>query len=67
MAELVSVEKLFKEIKDIKEDVSFIKTHMFHSDAIMTPEEGNRFDQAMKNFREGKTTPIAALKKDLGI
>ena len=67
MVGTVSIEKIFKEIKALKEDISFIKTHMFDPDTIMTSEEGRRFEQAVKEFHEGKTTSLNNVKKALGL
>ena len=64
MPEVLSVGKIFKEIKAIKEDVSFIKRHMFDPDTIMSIEESRRFEQAIKEFQEGKTISPNNLKKE---
>ena len=67
MSELITIEKVFKEIQTVKEDVSFIKKHMFDPDTIMTSEEGKRFDESMGEFHEGKTVSIDKLKNELGL
>lgn len=66
-SETVVIRKIYDELKELKKDVVFIKRHMFDPDTIMTVEEGKRFDQAMKEYQEGKTTPLSALKKELGL
>lgn len=65
--ETVSAQQITEELKAIREDLEFIKTHMFDPDTIMTIEEGRRFEQAMQELREGKTTPLSELKKELGL
>tara|TARA_Y100000310_G_scaffold329780_1_gene400252 strand:+ start:597 stop:794 length:198 start_codon:yes stop_codon:yes gene_type:complete len=60
-------QQIVQELKAIRKDVEFIKTHMFDPDTIMTTEEGRRFEQAMHELKEGKTTPLAAVKEELGL
>jgi len=67
MSETADLSRLFQELKVIKEDVTFIKKHMFDPDTIMTTEEARIFEQSIKEFKAGKTTPISKLKKELGI
>ena len=67
MAETINVKKVYDELKDLKKEVIFIKRHMFDPDTIMTTEEARRFEQAMKEFKEGKTTSHEDLKKELGL
>lgn len=59
--------QILEELKTIKIDLDFIKKHMFDPDTIMTTEEGERFEQSMKELKEGKTTPLSELKKELGL
>ena len=61
------MEHMLRELKTIKTDISFIKKHMFDPDTIMTTEESRRFEQSMNELREGKTTPLSELKKELGL
>ena len=61
------LEKVYTELQHIKKEVEFIKKHMFDPDTIMTIEEGKRFDQSMKELKEGKTTSLSALKEELGL
>ena len=64
MTESITIEKVFKEIQAVKEEVSFIKKHMFDPDTIMTSEESRRFEQALKEFHEGKTISLDKLKTE---
>lgn len=59
--------QILEELKTIKIDLDFIKSHMFDPDTIMTTEESERFEQSMKELKEGKTTPLSELKKELGL
>jgi len=67
MAETTTVKKIYSELKSLKKDVTFIKKHLFDPDAVMTTEESLRFEQAMKDLKEGKSTSLSALKKELGL
>jgi len=41
--------------------------HMVDADMIMTPEEEERFEESMKDLKEGKTTSLSDIKKELGL
>lgn len=56
-----------EELKAIRKDLEFIKTHMFDPDCIMTIDEERLFKQAMQEYKEGKTVPLSKLKKELGL
>ena len=66
MAEIVTIKKIYDEIKGLKKEVTFIKKHMFDPDTILTTEESKRFEESMKELKEGKTTPLSEVKKELG-
>ena len=67
MAEAETIKKIYNELKDLKKEVVFIKKHMFDPDTIMTTEEARRFEQSLKELKEGKTAPLSEIKKELGI
>ena len=67
MAETVTIKKIYDEIKGLKKEVTFIKKHMFDPDTILTTEESKRFEESMKELKEGKTTPLSEVKKELGL
>ncbi|MBS3156528.1 hypothetical protein J4413_04855 [Candidatus Woesearchaeota archaeon] len=67
MAEVINVKKIYDELIGLKKEIIFIKRHMFDPDVIMTSEEARRFEQAMKEFKRGKTTSYENLKKELGL
>ena len=67
MAETVTIKKIYDEIKGLKKEVKFIKKHMFDPDTIMTTEESRRFEESLKELKEGKTTSLSELKKELGL
>ncbi len=65
MAEVVNVDKLYKELLALRKEIQFIKMHMFDPDTIMTTEEEERYERAMQEYKEGKTTSLEDLKKEL--
>jgi len=67
MTEAATVDRIFDELKSLKEDVTFIKDHLFDPDTVMTIEEGKRFEQGLQELKAGKTTPLSKMKKELGI
>ena len=67
MAESLSTSRIYEELKSLREDVAFIKIHMFDPDVIMTTEEKRRFEQSMKELKEGQTTSLSHIKKELGL
>ena len=67
MAEAETIKKIYNELKDLKKEVVFIKKHMFDPDTIMTAGEARRFEQSLKELKEGKTAPLSEIKKELGI
>ena len=66
MAETMNIQ-ITEELKAIRKDLAFIKTHMFDPDTIMSVEEEQRFKQALQELKEGKTTTLSDLKKELGL
>lgn len=66
MAEIMNTQ-ITEELKAIRKDLAFIKTHMFDPDTIMNTEEERRFKQALQELKEGKTTPLSKLRKELGL
>lgn len=67
MVETKTINKIYNELRSLKKEVTFIKKHMFDPDTIMTTEESRRFEQSLKELKEGKTTPLSKVKKELGI
>ena len=67
MAETINMEKMYREILALRKEVQFIKTHMFDPDTIMTTDEEERFERAMEEYKEKKTTSFEELKKELGL
>jgi len=63
----VAMGQMVEDMQAIRKDIQFIKTHMFDPDTIMSIEEERRFQQSLEELKEGKTTSLADLKKELGL
>ena len=61
----VTLKRIHKNLESLKKEIVFIKKHMFDPDTIMSSEESRRFEQSMKELKEGKTTTLSELKKEL--
>lgn len=66
MKQVLELRKMKAEIKELKKEVSFIKKNIVDPDTILTPAEKRQVRQAMKELKEGKTTSLSELKKELG-
>ena len=59
--------KILTELKEIKKELKFIKKHMVDPDTIMTAEESKRFEESLRELKDGKTTPLSKLRKELSL
>ena len=67
MVEIINMEKMYGELLALRREVQFIRKHMFDPDTIMTTEEEERYERAMQELQERKTTSLEDLEKELGI
>lgn len=61
----IVTKRMYKELRDLKKEILFIKEHMFDPDTVMTIQEAKRFERSMKELKKGKTTSLSALKKEI--
>lgn len=47
--------QILKELKEIKADIAFIKTHIKDVDMVLTDDDIKSIRQAEKDLKEGKT------------
>lgn len=66
MAEIINMEKMYKEILALRKEVQFIKNRMVDIDLVMTSEEEVVLGEALEEHRKGKTKKVEELKKELG-
>ncbi len=65
MTELVNMDKVYREILALREEVHFIKKHIFDAE-IMANEEEIFLENALVEHKAGKTKKIDDLRKELG-
>ncbi|MBI4140122.1 hypothetical protein HY483_04130 [Candidatus Woesearchaeota archaeon] len=66
MTEAVLMEKMYKEIVELRREVTFIKHHMVNADMFLTPKDEAQLEEAMEEHKKGRTISLQALKKGLG-
>ena len=66
MVQGAEIKRIEKELKEIRNELLYIKEHMVDVDTILTEEERKIHEQSLKEYREGKTTKLVDLKKELG-
>ncbi len=56
---------IMEELKEIKIDLHYIKDHMVDVDAILTPEEEERLEESLHDFKTGKTTSLSKFEEEM--
>ena len=51
-------EQILKELKGIKADITFIKTHIRKVDVILTDDDVESLKEAERDLKEGKTKKL---------
>ena len=59
------VAMILKELREIRKELEYIKSHMLDRDSILTDEELVFLKEAEKEFEEGKTIKLEDLKREL--
>lgn len=67
MSEAIDSNEIRHELKAIREDLDFIKSHMVDVDSILTEEDYISLQEYRKEKESGTLTSHEALKKELGI
>ena len=58
---------ILSELKAIKQEISYIKSHMVDNDSIMTEDDFKELTNYRKEKKEGKLFSHHLLKKELGL
>ncbi len=58
---------ILEELKEIKQEIGFIREHMIDADSILDLEDKKAIEEAEKDFKEGKTKSLEQLKKEMGL
>jgi hypothetical protein len=62
----VTVEnRIWEELKAIREELKYIKAHMVDADTILNPDEEALLDEALKEFEAGKATKLDEFEHEL--
>lgn len=56
---------ILKELREIRKELEYIKSHMLDRDSILTDEEVVFLKEAEKEFEEGKTIKLEDLKREI--
>jgi len=57
--------EILRRLDVIKSELDFIKEHMVDIDMIMIPEEEKRFEESLQDLKEGRTTSLEDLEKEM--
>jgi hypothetical protein len=50
--------RIWEELKAIREELEYIKAHMVDADTILTPDEAALLEEALEEFEAGKATRL---------
>ncbi|OBZ34816.1 hypothetical protein C7960_0741 [Methanohalophilus euhalobius] len=67
MSEVIDSVEIVHELKAIREDLDFIKSHMIDIDSIMTEDDNLSLNQYRSEKRAGTLISHEELKKELGL
>ena len=59
-------QQVAEELKAIRADLNFIKEHMVDIDTILTLEEEKKLDEAIEEYKSGKTVSLEDFEKEAG-
>lgn len=57
-------QQIMEELRAIKTDLEYIKEHMVDVDTILTPEEEERLNESLKDYKEGKTISVEKFERE---
>ena len=67
MHDVINSKEIIYELKAIRKDLDFIKSHMVDKDSILTEEDYLSLQEYRKDKDSGRLTSHEELKKELGI
>jgi hypothetical protein len=56
--------RIWEELKAIREELEYIKAHMVDADTILTPDEEALLEVALEEFEAGKTTKLDEFERE---
>ena len=60
---VTEVKQILDELKTIKEELDYIKIHMVDIDTVLTPEEEERLEESLSDFKAKKTISLENFDK----
>ncbi len=57
--------QILDELKVIRMELEYIKEHMVDVDTVLTPEEEERLNESLSDFKEGKTTSLTEFELEM--
>jgi len=67
MPEVIDSREIVHELRAIRDDLDFIKSHMMDVDSIMTEEDHLSLNEFRSEKNAGKLTSHEELKRELGL
>lgn len=61
----MTTNQILEKLDKMEKDISYIKQHMIDADSILTPEETERLEESLQEFKEGKTTSLEDSEKEM--
>lgn len=58
-------QEILRRLDKMQIDINFLKNHMVDVDCILTPEEEDRLEESLEEFRQGKTTSLEDFEKEM--
>jgi len=60
----ITIEKIYDELKGIKREIHYIRTHMIDSDTVLTPQEEVELNESLKDLERNNTSSLEDIKRD---
>ncbi len=64
LARIMNDVDILVELREIKEEIAYIKEHMVDIDYFLTPKEENLIEDALKEHERGETVKMTDFKRD---
>ena len=59
------LKQVIQKLDVIKSELDYIKEHMVDVDTILTPDEEERLEESLHDFKAGRTTPLKVFEKEM--
>ncbi len=55
---------IMEELKQLRQDVSYIKEHMVEMDMVLTPKEAKRLEKGLQELRTGRAKTLEQVERE---